>query len=258
MTGRIICWFSCGAASAVAAKLVLESSDERKVGREIIIARNWIKEEHPDNDRMQADCERWLNHKIIHVANDRFNGSVIDVQNAVKFIKHATGGAPCTLRLKKDARKNFQRPGDIHVFGLHVGEEGRVNQFLDDEPDVQVWLPLIEAQFTKAHCHQVLEAAGIPLAAMYALGYGNNNCIGCVKGGMGYWNKIRVDFPEAFDVMAAQERKFGHAICKKEYRDGEKRISIPVFLDELHPTDGRFKSEPPIKCGIICEGGSDV
>lgn len=61
---RIICWFSCGAASAVAAKLILESNDERKAGKEIIIARNWLAEEHPDNDRFQADCERWLGQKI--------------------------------------------------------------------------------------------------------------------------------------------------------------------------------------------------
>ena len=31
------------------------------------------------------------------------------------------------------------------------------------------------------------------------MGYNNNNCIGCIKGGMGYWNKIRVDFPEVFE-----------------------------------------------------------
>ncbi len=37
---------------------------------------------------------------------------------------------------------------------------------------------------------------------MYDLGYPNNNCIGCVKGGMGYWNKIRKDFPEVFQKRA--------------------------------------------------------
>ena len=31
---------------------------------------------------------------------------------------------------------------------------------------------------------------------MYDLGYPNNNCIGCIKGGMGYWNRIRKDFPD--------------------------------------------------------------
>lgn len=254
-TPRIICWFSCGAASAVATKLILESNDERKIGREIIIARNWIAEEHPDNDRIQADCERWFGRKIIHVTNANYHGSVFEVQDAVKFIKHPKGGAPCTLYLKKEARRFFQRPGDIHVFGLHVGEEDRVDQFLDDEPDVSVWLPLIERGITKLECHQMLSDAGIAMAAMYHLGYHNNNCIGCVKGGMGYWNKIRRDFPEAFERMAKQERKLGHSICKTEHREGKKRVSDPVFLDELLPTQGRkYSDEPPIKCGIICEG----
>lgn len=251
---RIICWFSCGAASAVAAKMVLQSNDERKAGREIIIARNWLKEEHPDNDRMQADCEAWLGQKIIHVTNEKYHGSVFEVQDDVKFIKHRHG-APCTRLLKKEVRKAFQRAGDIHVFGLHKGEEARVDQFLDDEPNVRVWFPLIEAGLTKRDCHDMLAAAGIEQAAMYRLGYKNNNCIGCVKGGMGYWNKIREDFPDVFEKMAQQERKLGHSICKKEIRVDSRRVSLPVFLDELSVTDGRpYSDEPSIKCGIICEG----
>jgi len=252
-SGRIICWFSCGAASAVAAKLVLQSDDERKDGREIIIARNYIAEEHPDNDRFEADVAAWLGQPIIHVTNEKYNGSVFAVQDDVKFIKHRNG-APCTRLLKKDMRKAFQRAGDIHVFGLHIGEEDRVDQFLDDEPDVRVWLPLMEAGLTKADCHGMIEAAGIEQAAMYRLGYKNNNCIGCVKGGMGYWNKIRIDFPAEFERMAKQERKFGHAINKTEKREDGKRIGIPCFLDELPPDAGNYKAEPNIKCGIICEG----
>lgn len=254
-SGRVICWFSCGAASAVAAKLVLQSNDERKDGREIVIARNWLKEEHPDNDRFQTDCEAWFQRPVIHVTNQKYEGSVRKVQVDVKAIKFAHG-APCTRLLKKEMRKAFQRPGDIHVFGLHIGEETRIDEFLDDEPYVQVWLPLVEMGMTKADCHQRIAEQGIEQAAMYRLGYNNNNCIGCVKGGMGYWNKIRVDFPETFDWQAKMERLLGHSICKEEgpkTADG-KRTSIPVFLDELDPNRGNYKTEPSIKCGIICEG----
>ena len=42
---------------------------------------------------------------------------------------------------------------------------------------------------------------------MYDLGYPNNNCIGCVKGGMGYWNHIRKDFPEVFEVGRSWKEK---------------------------------------------------
>lgn len=255
MIGRIICWFSCGAASAVAAKLILQSNDERKADREIIIARNWLKEEHPDNDRMQADCERWLGQKIIHVTNEKYDGSVMNVQRKVKAIRFKEG-APCTRLLKKEMRQAFQRPGDIHVFGLHIGEDHRIDEFLDDEPDVQVWLPLVELGYTKADCHRVIAEAGIAQAAMYQMGYKNNNCIGCVKGGMGYWNKIRRDFPHVFMHQSIMERVLGTTVLREEgplSEDG-KRTTLPLYLDELDPDRGNYKAEPSIKCGIICEG----
>lgn len=61
----------------------------------------------------------------------------------------------------------------------------------------------------------MLWKAGIEIPAMYKMGYNNNNCIGCVKGGMGYWNKIRKDFPKVFDRMAKIEREVG-ATCLKD------------------------------------------
>ena len=75
---------------------------------------------------------------------------------------------------------------------------------------------------------------------MYDLGYSNNNCIGCVKGGKGYWNKIRVDFPEVYDRRAILERQVGHSCIKG------------VFLDELDPEAGRMEDEIMPDCGIAC------
>ena len=67
------------------------------------------------------------------------------------------------------------------------------------------------------------------------------NCVGCVKGGMGYWNKIRVDFPEVFAARAKLEREVG-ASCIKG-----------VFLDELDPERGRHGGPICDDCGIQCE-----
>ena len=53
MNTRVICWFSCGAASAVATKLALQMYKDH----EIIIAYTEVIEEHPDNKRFLADCE---------------------------------------------------------------------------------------------------------------------------------------------------------------------------------------------------------
>jgi hypothetical protein len=68
----------------------------------------------------------------------------------------------------------------------------------------------------------MLWKAGIEIPAMYKMGYNNNNCIGCVKGGMGYWNKIRKDFPEVFNRMAVIEREVG---CNVSERQIGKNIS---------------------------------
>ena len=76
---------------------------------------------------------------------------------------------------------------------------------------------------------------------MYDLGYRNNNCIGCVKGGMGYWNRIRIDFPGVFDARAKLEREIG-ASCIKD-----------VYLDELDPNRGRLEDEVMEECDLICQ-----
>ena len=98
----------------------------------------------------------------------------------------------------------------------------------------------------------MIQNAGIELPAMYKLGYRNNNCIGCVKGEAGYWNKIRVDFPEVFERMAQIEELLGRTVCKREYvEDGVvKRDRIP--LRELPPDAGDYPSEPEVECGIFC------
>lgn len=98
----------------------------------------------------------------------------------------------------------------------------------------------------KQECLAIIERAGIELPAMYKLGYHNNNCIGCVKGGLGYWNKIRTDFPQAFQRMAEIERAKGFASHKE--KDG-----TPIFLDELDPNRGEFTTEIMPECGLFCE-----
>lgn len=83
------------------------------------------------------------------------------------------------------------------------------------------------------------------LPEMYRLGYTNNNCVGCVKGGMGYWNKIRQDFPEIFEKMAKQERKMGRTIL----REG----SNPLYLDTLSPSRGNYDAEEIASCDLDCQ-----
>jgi len=242
MQNRTICWFSYGAASAVAAKLILAENPKAVV---VAIA---LEQEHPDNERFARECENWFEKPIQVLTNEKYRGSVTEVIRRRKFIK-GPNGAPCTLELKKSVRKAFQKPDDIHVFGYTHDEQERVNRLLDGEPLLKVRNPLIEQQLSKEDCYALLARAGIELPAMYRLGYNNNNCIGCVKGGIGYWNKIRKDFPATFAEFAKLEREVGHSINKRE---GEGRQAMPVFLDELEPAAGDYTEEPDITCGIFC------
>jgi len=235
---RTVCWFSCGAASAVATKIAL-AERERERESELIIAYTEVKEEHSDNKRFLADCEEWFGQKIEILGNDFYDRSIYRVfeKNYIRTPK----GAPCTRALKKQIRERFEKPTDRQVFGYTAEEQARLDRFIDANADVNIWTPLIEKGLGKEDCLAMLKNAGIELPVMYKLGYHNNNCIGCVKGGMGYWNKIKVDFPEHFDRMAKLERFKKQTIFKDRY------------LDELKPTDGNYPQEPNIECSIFCQ-----
>ena len=237
---RVVCWFSCGAASAVATKLAIT----QYAGREIVIARCIVKEEHPDNDRFAADCEKWFGMPITNLVNEKYQGSIYDVFEKRGYIS-GINGAPCTMLLKKRVREDFQRPDDTHVFGYCAEEQGRWDSFIDAN-NIDAVSPLIERGLEHPDCLAMVEQAGIELPVMYRLGYQHNNCIGCCKAtGAGYWNKIRADFPVEFDRMARVSREIGARMT----RVGEQRI----FLDELPKGIGDYQTEPEIQCGIFCE-----
>ena len=64
---RIVCWFSHGAASAVAAKLAIEDNDKSVNPKELVVVSIFIEEEHEDNVRFKAECEKWLGQEIITI-----------------------------------------------------------------------------------------------------------------------------------------------------------------------------------------------
>lgn len=176
---------------------------------------------------------------------------IFDVFNKTGWLV-GPGGARCTTELKKKVRQEFSKIDDRHVLGFTFDESNRVERFSSENPEIDLWPILVEKKLTKQDCLLTVAAAGIELPAMYLLGYRNNNCIGCVKGQAGYWNKIRRDFPEHFARMAAQERKMNVAICKREPTIDGKRTRVRVFLDELPPDQGRYESELETDCGLFC------
>lgn len=246
---RIVCWFSCGAASAVATKMVLADKELRAQYDEVVVAYCKIQEEHPDNERFYLECQEWLDYPITTIIHKGYNGSIYNVFE--KNYMRTPAGSPCTRALKKQVRTKFQRHDDLHVFGYTVEEADRADKFIDANNEILTHWPLIDEQITKEATLAMIERAGIELPEMYKLGYEHNNCVGCVKGGMGYWNKIRVDFPDEFKRMADFEKRKGYTVLK------EPKGGTPLYLHDLDPKRGRLKDEPKIECGIFCEMAED-
>lgn len=237
MNRRVVVWFSCGAASAVAGKIAQD-----KYNDDVIFVCCVVPNEHPDNERFLKDCEKWYGKEIVRLTNPNFKDAW-EVWEKYKYLVNPYGAA-CTIELKKRLRNKFQRMSDLQVFGFTKEENERAKRFVRQNPEADIYTPLIENGLTKQDCLDTISKAGIEIPAMYKLGYNNNNCIGCVKGGAGYWNKIRKDFPEVFDRMAKLERKLNSKILKLK---GER-----IFLDELPENVGRYKKELSFDCGVLC------
>jgi hypothetical protein len=240
---RIVSRFSCGAASAVATKLVLADYPDRKV----VILNAYIKEEHEDNQRFLKDCERWFGHDIVTVRDEKYGASCREVFRCVRFIKNRNG-APCSRILKKEVLERHSLPDDTYVLGYTVEERGRLDNFLDANNSRKVLTPLIDRGLTKSDCLAILDRVGIRLPIMYLLGFNNNNCKACCKGGMGYFNHTREVFPEDFNELADIEESLGPGAYL--FRDRKTNVRFP--LRQLPLGAGRH-DEPEISCGVFCE-----
>lgn len=247
-----VSWFSAGVSSAVATKLVIAELDK--------IIYIHIDDQHPDTMRFVKDCEAWFG-KPIEILQSKYktveaalranggefwsNGGTVNTSNGVTCFINTPGGAPCTRTLKKRVRKEWMSQHKdekfCFVWGMDMNEKHRCDGIIDAMPENEHRFPLIEKGWSKEYVHQVMAASGIKRPAMYDLGYHNNNCVGCVKGGMGYWNKIRVDFPDVFNSRAKMERAFDHSCING------------VFLDELEPKAGLHEGPIVGDCGILCE-----
>jgi len=245
---KIAVWFSCGAASAVAAKKTLE-----KYGHiaDVRVVNTPIAEEDEDNQRFLNDVQEWLGVEIEQITNNSFPDSrCTDVWEKRKFMS-SPYGAPCTQILKKETRQQWEEINkpDKTVLGFTYDEKKRHERFCLTEREI---LPvLIEDEITKKDCYRIIMEAGLELPRIYKLGYPNANCIGCVKASSPtYWNHVRKMHPEVFEERAKQSRDIGSKLAR--YKG--KRI----FLDEL-PEDaiGRPMKNMDFECGIFCEERKD-
>lgn len=241
----IVVWVSFGAASAVAAWETLRRYGNRC---DVSLVNNPVIEEDHDNLRFGRDLEKWLGRPIIRHVNPHYpNASAREVWDKRKAMSFPLG-APCTVALKKEARQDYEANNTVHwhVLGFTANEVKRYKRFVLTERS-NVLPVLIEAGFTKPDCAAILSEHGIQLPRVYAEGYPNANCIGCVKAtSPTYWNLVRKTRPEVFRERAEQSRALGVRLVRYK---GER-----IFLDEL-PEDAQGKPLDTLdfECGIFCE-----
>ena len=209
-----------------------------------------IADQHPDSIRFIHDCEKAIGKEIQIMRSSEYS-CVADCIRTAGFIgNYRTGIAVCTNWLKKRVRKEWEeqhRDYELtYVWGFDYAEKNRAEKTVEANTQAKHEFPLIEKYLLKEDVHGLFERTfNFARPNMYDMGYPNNNCIGCVKGGMGYWNHIRKDFPEVFESRAKLERMVGYSILKDS--DGN-----PVYLDELEPDRGNMNIEVFPDCSIMC------
>lgn len=273
----IAVWFSCGAASAVAAKKTIERYGKT---HNVIIVNNPVVNEHQDNERFLKDCESWFGQEILKSTNEKYPSCDIrDVFEKKRYIG-GVDGAPCTKELKKEARYQFEKNNKIdwHVLGFTYEEKSRSDRFIKFERENLIPI-LIDEKLTKQDCFNILISEGIKLPEIYNFGFPNANCIGCVKSSSPtYWNLVREKFPEVFEERMSQSESIGAKLVRVHakylpwlekangiYRDkdthevvstinkkGEPVHTIRIPLSKLPKglKTGKIKSW---ECGIFCD-----
>lgn len=208
-----------------------------------------VADQHEDSIRFIKDCEKAIGKEIQILRSSQY-ATVEDCVRAFGGFKNAHNGfAPCTNWLKKRVRKEWENKHTdydlIYVWGMDGNERHRAENLRESMLDMEHEFPLIDNNLTKEDVHGLFERTfNFKRPKMYDMGYPNNNCIGCVKGGMGYWNKIRRDFPDVFESRARLEREVGMTMLKD--KNGY------IYLDELNENRGDMNTEVMADCGVFC------
>lgn len=268
MIGDIICWWSGGITSAVACKIAIDIFGKERCRIVMIDTQN----EHYDTYRFKDDCEKWYGQpiEVITGIGEKYE-NIQDVWIKHKSLNVATG-AICSTQLKRRVREKWQENIEFthQIFGFEFDKK-ELNRGLSlkmNHPKSKSIFPLLMMGYNKEDCIKIVEDAGITIPLMYQLGFRNNNCFntGCVQGGVGYWQKIRRDFPEKFEAMAEMEHKLtglrGQPVTmlKDQSKVAKNSGNVLVFLKK-HPDYPELKCiddmpeckvEPLFECNGFC------
>ena len=150
----IVCWFSCGAASAIALQQTIDMYGDICTIRAV---NNPVAEEDEDNRRFMMDVGKWLGIEIEEATNNKWaNNACVDVWEKKRFMS-SPYGAPCTAELKKGARQQWEQRNkfDWLVMGFTSEEAHRADRFRKFERE-NLLTPLIENKLAKSDCFMML------------------------------------------------------------------------------------------------------
>ena len=268
MLKDIICWWSGGVTSSVACKLAIDFFGLDRCRVVMIDTKN----EHEDTYRFKKDCENWYNCEIevITGVGGKYD-SIQDVWIKNKSLNVAHG-AICSSELKRRVREDFQKTVEYsnQVFGFEFDKKefNRARGLHANHKKAKAIFPLLMMGYNKEDCIDLVEKAGIEIPKMYKMGFKNNNCFGtgCVQGGIGYWQKMKEDFPQKFEAMAAMEHRLTDmkgkpvTMLKDQSQKAKESGLLLVFLKK-HPNYPNLKSledmtehkvDPLFECNGFC------
>ena len=231
-----VCWVSAGVSSFMAGWLAGDVDEWIYID---------IDDQHEDSIRFIKDIEKAIGKEIKILKSKKYDTVQDCILAARAFRNIHNNFYPCTNWLKKRVRKEWEAEHKdyeiTYVWGFDVEEKRRAERTVQSNPQTEHEFPLIDMGLRKVDVHGLFERTfDFKRPLMYDMGYPNNNCVGCVRGGMGYWNRIRKDFPDVFQARAELERKIGNSILKE------------CYLDELDPNRGNMNTEIFPECGIMC------
>lgn len=255
----VIAWWSGGADSAIVCWLCLLWFGKENVRIIFIDTKN----EDDDTYRFKIDCESAWGVIIETICTEQWE-TIEEVWDYYLSLNVATG-AICSTELKRVVRQNFQMKNQYsyQAFGFDIKEVDRAKNMRKNYPDSKPIFPLIYEMIGKGESIKMLQKQGIEVPASYRMGYSNNNCLktGCVKGGIGYWQKFRIDFPDRFYKMALREHRYTNekrkpvTICKDQSEGGGLVFLIPhpdyPEMKDLSMMKGRMP-EPLMECNGFC------
>lgn len=206
MKTRVVAWFSGGVSSAYACWLSLQ------IYKNVMIVFIDTKNEDLDTYRFLLDCEQLYGQPIERITRiGKDYQKISDVWD--KYLSLNTAhGAICSTELKREVRESFQNLVIDHaqIFGFDAEEKKRHFNMRRNYPEINVVSLLFENRIGKKQALQFFKDRGIEIPLAYRLGFRNNNCLmsGCVRGGIGYWQKYKKVFPDRFDAMANREHDY--------------------------------------------------